>query len=78
MSEADTVIYLHDLADRLVYFNDHHFTPDFIHRLKSDMANVFPESRQHDLDMFTPSDQLKTRMEQRVKRKNLVANHGLT
>ena len=79
MTEADVIVNLYELADKLKHFKYRHFNATFIRRLKLEMLSVVAEARNfHDLDKYKPSDKFKTRMAKRVKRKDLDSDHGLT
>ena len=57
MSNADIVVTLHELADKLVHFQYSHFTENFISRLKKEIPGVVNEANfDSDLDKFENSE----------------------
>jgi len=78
MSDADIVVTLHYLADKLTAFDYRHFDDKFIKKLKKEMPSVVEEAKgDHDLDRIPSSRQYQTRMQRRIKRKNLPADSNL-
>ena len=56
--EAETVTVLHYEAEKFLPFNYHHFTPEFICRLKNEYPKLVAESNQdHDFDKLVTSNQ---------------------
>ena len=79
MDDTTIVTTLHYLVDKLSLFQHEEFTDTFMTRLKKEMKPLVKEAkRDHDLDRIIPTKSFQTRMEQRVKRKNLGDDHGLT
>ena len=71
-SEAEVVTVLHPLADKLMHFGYVQFTEDFITQLKKETQKVVDEAdKEHNLDRIKPSKLFKTRMEQRIKSKQI-------
>ena len=71
-STADIVTVLHFLADKLSVFNYRQFDEQFMERLKKEMPKLVKEAKaDHDLDRIPSTRQYQTRMQKRIRRKNL-------
>ena len=78
MNDADIVTVLHYWADKLTAFGYRHFNDKFIKNLKKEMPSLVKEAkRDHDLDRIPSSRQYQTRMQRRIKRKNLPTDSSL-
>ena len=76
MDDTTIVTTLHYLVDKLSLFQHEEFTDTFMTRLKKEMKSLVEKAkRDHDLDRIIPTKSFQTRMEQRVKRKNLGDDH---
>jgi len=73
MSETDIYTTLYNLADKLKYFHyDKTITDQLLENLKKEMPKLVEEAkRDHDLDRIPSSKRYKTRLQQRIKSKNL-------
>ena len=77
-SDADIVTVLHHLAENLITFYFRHFDDKFIKMLKKEIqAMVNEEKGDHDLERIPSTRQHQTRMQRRIKRKNLPTNMNL-
>ena len=77
--EAEIVTVIHYETEKLLHFNYHNFTPEFICRLKNGFTKLVDEfNRDHDFDKLVISDQFQTSMQKRIKGKKLDPNVQLT
>ena len=73
MSDTDVCTVLYNLADKLKYFHyDKTITDQLLDNLKKEMPKFVKEAkRDHDLDCIPASKRYKTRLQERIKKKNL-------
>ena len=72
MSESDIVTVLHYEAEKLLYFNYHNFTPEFIRQLNNEFTKLVAESNwDHDFDKLVTSNQFKTRIQKKNQKKQI-------
>ena len=73
MSDTDVCTVLYNLADKLKYFHyDKTITDQLLDNLKIEMPKFVKEAKQdHDLDCIPASKRYKTRLQERIKKKNL-------
>ena len=77
-SDTDVVTVLHCLTDKLATFNFYHFDDKFIKKLKKEILALVQEAKgDHDLERIPSTCQCQTRMERKIKRKNLPTNVNL-
>ena len=78
ISETEIVTVLHYMADKLIHFKyTEIFTEDFIRRLKKEMPGVVEAAKpNHNLDNIKGSRQYYIRMQQKMKRHNILGRQS--
>ena len=77
--EAEIATVIHHKAKKLLHYNYHYFSPEFIRRPKNEFSKLVSASHlDHDFDKIINPNQFQNRIQKRIKRKKLDPNVLLT